>query len=117
VSIVQPPLYLIKYFNKILLIIFCQEASCVHHGIIMKSQGHYLNQACYKSGFISPDISFNVILTASSYPRTSPKTALIVASLASGYIGKIGFLPATYYGDIINPCFVLTIILKCARSK
>jgi hypothetical protein len=54
---------------------------------------------------------------ASSYPRTSPKSVLIVGSLASGYTREVGFLSATYHGDIINPCFVLTIIVKCIRSK
>jgi hypothetical protein len=39
---------------------------------------------------------------ASSYPRTSPKSVLIVASLASGHTREVGFLPATYCADIMN---------------
>jgi len=35
--------------------IFCQEANYFHHRIIMKFKGHHTNQACYKSGIISPE--------------------------------------------------------------
>lgn len=55
--------------------------------------------------------------TASGYHRTTPNSVLIFAWLASGHTREIGLLPATYCADIINPCFVLTIMLKCAGSK
>lgn len=53
--------------------------------------------------------------TASGYHRSTPDPVLISGWLGSGHTREIGLLPAAYWPDIIDRCFVPTTMLKCAR--